>query len=421
MFNIELIRKDLDNITRKLKDKKYDVSNLKIIKELDEQNRIFQTKIQNLNNNKNELSKQIGVLVRNNEKEKIGEIQNKVQTINVELEELESKKEVISSKLKSILELVPNICQDNVPIGDDENNNQEIKKIGKPTSFNFQHKPHWDIAKEKDLIDFERSTKISGSRFIIYKNKGAKLFRALQQFTLEHNIENGYTEILPPVLLLKDSLYGSGQLPKFKDDLFCVDNEDFYLSPTAEVQLLNLHRNEIIDNNLFPIKYTANTPCFRSEAGSAGKDTRGVIRQHQFWKSELVVFSLPDSSQDEHEKMTRVAETVLEKLNLPYRRLLLCTGDTGFSSQITYDLEVWMPSYNDYKEISSCSNCGDFQARRAQIRTKINNQNILVHTLNGSSLAIDRLWAAIIENNQQEDGKIKIPELLIPYCGFKEI
>lgn len=421
MFNIELIRKDFENTLKKLEDKKYDTSNLKLIKKLDEQNRELQTKIQNLNNQKNELSKKIGLLIRNNENQEISKIQNQVQLIKNELEKLENQKLELNFKLKNLLDLIPNICQDNVPIGEDERQNIEVKKFKTPNTFNFTSKAHWEIAKDKELIDFERSSKIFGSRFIIYKNKGAKLFRALQQFTLDHNIENGYNEILPPVLLLKESLYGSGQLPKFKEDLFSIDNDKFYLSPTAEVQLLNFHRNEIIDRNHFPIKYTANTPCFRSEAGSAGRDTRGVIRQHQFWKSELVVFCLPENSEKEHENMTRVAEQVLEKLNLPYRRLLLCTGDTGFSSQITYDLEVWMPSYNEYKEISSCSNCGDFQARRSQIRTKIDNKNILVHTLNGSSLAIDRLWAAIIENNQQKDGTIKIPELLIPYCGFKEI
>ncbi|MDE5599550.1 MAG: serine--tRNA ligase [Ureaplasma sp.] len=418
MFNIDLIRNETDLVKQKLKDKNFkDIEIIDDIFKLDIKNREFKTALQKLNNEKNVLSKEMGILIAQKKQKEFNKKQKEVNKIKKEISKLEVQASETNDKIQDLLLIIPNICDDSVVIGQDENSNKPIKYFSEPTKFEFEPLPHWDLAKKLNLIDFERAAKISGSRFTVYTNKGARLFRALQQFTLDHNTEQGFTEILPPVIVLDESLKGSGQLPKFEEDVFKLTERNFYLSPTAEVQLLNMHRDEIISSNQFPIRYTANTPCFRSEAGSAGRDTRGVIRQHQFWKSELVIFTTPDKSWDEHEYMTRTAEMILEKLNLPYRRLLLCTGDTGFCSAKTYDLEVWLPSYNEYKEISSCSNCLDFQARRAKIRSKINDKNEFIHTLNGSSLAIDRLWAAVVENYQQEDGSIKVPEALLPYLN----
>lgn len=419
MFSIELIRNNLDTTKNKLVNRNFDVNKIDVAYELDKKNCQLTSNLENLLAQRNKLSKEIGILFSQNNKEKAEEIQNQVRTINEQIEKLEKEKNSINQELINILEIIPNLCDDSVPVGKDENENVPQKYFGEPTKFNFTPLPHWEIAEKLKLVDFECATKVSGSRFIAYTNDGARLYRALVQFTLDNNIENGFVEILPPVILNTSSLYATGQLPKFKEDAYFLNvDEGFYLSPTAEVQLVNLHRDEILNN--LPIRYTANTPCFRSEAGSAGRDVKGVLRLHQFYKSELVVICDPNESWNEHEKITRTAETILEKLELPYRRLLLCTGDTGFASAKTFDLEVWLPSYNSYKEISSCSNCLDFQARRAKIRTKKDGKNILVHTLNGSSLAIDRLWAAIVENYQQEDGTILIPKALRPYFMNKE-
>ncbi len=423
MFNIDLIRTNKELVKNKLSNRNYEISNIDLIFDLDIKNRELKTILQNYNSSRNNISKEIGIAFSQKKNQKATELQNEVIEINKKIDELQPKQEEIESEINNLLSFIPNICDDSVPIGKDENQNVPQKYFKEPTHFDFKPLAHWDLAIKNKLIDFDSSAKISGSRFTTYTNLGARLFRALQQFTIDHNVENDFVEILPPTLILSNSLYGSGQLPKFKEDVYEIMNGDtnLYLSPTAEVQLVNLKRNEIIDNSILPIRYTANTPCYRSEAGSAGRDTRGVIRQHQFWKSELVVFSTPENSWDEHEKITRTAELVLEKLELPYRRLLLCTGDTGFSSAKTFDLEVWLPSYNEYKEISSCSNCLDFQARRANIRTrKSEGKTILVHTLNGSSLAIDRLWAAVVENYQQADGSIKIPKILQPYMNGLE-
>lgn len=425
MFNIELIRTQPEMVKEKLSHRNFDVNKIDEILALDEKNRNLKTELQNLNALRNKISKEIGVLCGQGKKDEATTLQQQVADLKDQIADLTTSQSSLEKDLLYKLSFVPNLCDDSVPVGKDENDNVPQKYFSKPTEFNFSPLAHWDLATKNKLIDFERSAKISGSRFIVYTNKGARLMRALIQFTLDNNVEHGFMEMLPPTIILGDSLYGSGQLPKFKEDVYQLnaDEDNLYLSPTAEVQLVNLHRDEIINKDLLPIKYTANTPCYRSEAGSAGRDTRGVIRQHQFWKSELVEFSTADTSWDEHEKLTRTAELVLEKLNLPYRRLLLCTGDTGFSSAKTYDLEVWLPSYNEYKEISSCSNCLDFQARRACIRTRnAEEKTEYVHTLNGSSLAIDRLWAAVVENYQQADGSIKIPEALVPYMnGLTEL
>lgn len=425
MFNIELIRNNKEEIKNKLSARNYDVNNIDIIFDMDIKNRELKTNIQNYNSLRNKLSKEIGIAYGQKNIEKANELQNEVLNINKNIDLLEPEQIKLEKELLYLLSCIPNVCDVSVPIGKDENDNVPQKYFLEPINFNFNPLAHWDLAIKNKLIDFESSAKISGSRFTMYTDNGARLFRALQQFTLDHNVSHNFIEILPPTLILSDSLYGSGQLPKFKEDVYKIESEEstLFLSPTAEVQLVNYKRDEIITLDSLPLRYTANTPCYRSEAGSAGRDTRGVIRQHQFWKSELVVFSTPEDSWNEHEKITRTAELVLEKLELPYRRLLLCTGDTGFSSAKTYDLEVWLPSYNSYKEISSCSNCLDFQARRANIRTRnLEGKTIYVHTLNGSSLAIDRLWAAVVENYQQEDGSIKIPKALQPYMnGLSEI
>ncbi|MDE5617748.1 MAG: serine--tRNA ligase [Ureaplasma sp.] len=419
MFSIELIRNNLDKTKAKLLDRNFDVNKIDNAYELDKKNCQILANLESLLSQKNKLSKEIGILLSQNKKNEADELQNQVRKLNLDINELEIQKNNISQELTSILEIIPNLCDDSVVIGKDENENVPQKYFKEPTKFDFNPLSHWELAEKLKLVDFDRATKISGSRFITYTNDGARLYRALVQFTLDNNVENGFVEILPPVILNSSSLYATGQLPKFKEDAYFLNvDEDFCLSPTAEVQLVNLHRNEILNN--LPIRYTANTPCFRSEAGSAGRDVKGVLRLHQFYKSELVVICDPDESWNEHEKITRTAERILEKLELPYRRLLLCTGDTGFASAKTFDLEVWLPSYNSYKEISSCSNCLDFQARRAKIRMKKDGKNILVHTLNGSSLAIDRLWAAIVENYQQKDGTIFIPSALRPYFMNKD-
>ncbi|HEY7818010.1 MAG TPA: serine--tRNA ligase, partial [Vicinamibacteria bacterium] len=309
---------------------------------------------------------------------------------------------------------------ESVPVGRDEKDNVEMRKVGEPRRFSFEPKPHWEVGTELGILDFDRAAKISGARFAVLAGEGALLSRALVQFMLElHTREHGYREMLPPFLVGRDALFGTGQLPKFESDLFKVDSRDLYLVPTAEVPLTNLHRDEVLEGSELPKHYTAYTPCFRSEAGSYGKDVRGLIRQHQFDKVELVKITDQESSFDELESLTRNAEEVLKRLGLAYRVVLLCTGDMGFASAKTYDIEVWLPSQNTYREISSCSNCTDFQSRRARIRYRpaSGGKPRLCHTLNGSGLAIGRTWLAILENYQNEDGSVTVPDALRPYMG----
>jgi seryl-tRNA synthetase len=352
----------------------------------------------------------------------------RINTLAVEAAEDEAR-------LYGLLEGIPNLCRDEVPIGRDETANLEVKKWGTIPTYDFQPKPHWELGEQLGILDLNRAAKISGARFAVYWGDGAKLERALISFMLDqHTRDHGYTEVLPPFMVNSKSLFGTGQLPKFADDLFrCSDAEaftpgqyrdnDHWLIPTAEVPVTNLYRDEVLEDAKLPIALTAYTPCFRSEAGSYGKDVRGIIRQHQFQKVELVKFTRPEDSDAEHEKLTRNAETILERLELPYRRMLLCTGDTGFSSAKTFDLEVWLPGQNLYREISSCSNFEAFQARRANIRYKPKGQNktAFVHTLNGSGLAVGRTWLAILENYQQADGTVHVPNALIPYMGGQEV
>ena len=424
MIDIELIRKqDLNYFVDYCNKRHFNLEVIKEIKELDKQVRALQTKIQNNNASINKLSDQFGILIKNKQEDELSKLRQQVQQLKQDILNEQEQYDNLSKELTNKLLRLPNICAKDVPLGNDENDNVVQKYFNKPTTFNFKPKAHWDIMVEKELVDLEAAQYINGSRFVIYKGIGARLIRALQWFTLDCNIKHGYLEILPPVIVDEHALYNTGQLPKFKEDLFELTQDNKYLSPTAEVQLTNLYANKILKESLLPFKFTANTSCFRSEAGSAGRDTRGVIRQHQFYKTELVKIVKPDTSEIEHETLTKNAEFILESLNLPYRRILLCSGDMGFSANKTYDLEVWLPSYDAYKEISSCSNCGDFQARRMKMRVKDNDNKIYYpHTLNGSSLAIDRLFAAILENYQQEDGSILLPEVLWKYMdGIKKI
>lgn len=417
MLDINLIKKEPENIKKKLQQKKFNIKIIDELIKLDDNLKKLMQKQQTINAERNEKSKLIAELIKNKSPEKeIIIIKNDVNAMKLTLDKINAELSQLEITIRNETMVIPNICDDSVPFGTDEKENKEIKKFMQPTKFDFAPIPHWDLGEKLNLFLPEIATKITGSRFITYYNQGAKLYRALQQFTLDANIEKGFIEVLPQVIVNSDSLLGSGQLPKFAEDLFKLENLNYYLSPTAEVQLTSIYRNTIIDHKQLPIKLTANTPCFRSEAGSAGKDTRGVIRLHQFHKTELMCYSFPETSFEVLEMMTSQAESILEALELPYRRIVLCTGDTGFSAAKTYDIEVWLPSYNDYKEISSCSNCTDFQARRAKIRFKDQDgNNKLVHTLNGSSLAIDRLWVAVVENYQNKDGSITIPKVLQSY------
>ncbi len=419
MIDINLLRNDFKLVKTKLSNRNYDIKTLDWIIELDECNRKLMVELETLNAQRNKLSKTIGLLKKNKADDEVKKVLHQVANIKTKIEKIEVACNDGTQQLNEMLSVIPNLCHDSVKIGKDESENIEVSRHLTPRVFTFKPLAHWDLALKTKLYDQVKAAKITGSRFIIYTGQGARLFRALQQFTLDANVASGCLEILPQAIVNKDSLYGTGQLPKFVDDAFKLENSNYYLSPTAEVQLTNMYRDQIINGSELPIYLTANTPCFRSEAGSAGRDTRGVIRQHQFWKSEIVKIVKPEHSYDELEKLVDQASSILEALNLPYRKLLLCTGDTGFSSAKTYDIEVWLPSYNDYKEISSCSNCETFQARRAKIRFKetVDAKTQLVHTLNGSSLAIDRLWAAVVENYQNADGSITVPEKLIPYMG----
>ncbi len=363
---------------------------------------------------KNAVSKLIPTLKGDEKNAKIIEM----KALGEEIKSLDARLSQVEAKISEIMLTIPNLPNKEVPIGSDSDDNVEIRKWGEPTKFDFQPKAHWDIAEEKELCDWPRAGKISGARFTVYKGLGARLERAIYNFMLDTHIDAGYTEIFPPYMVNKNAMIGTGQLPKFAEDMYYVNNEgqDFYLVPTAEVPVTNLHREEIIPYENLPIRYCAYTACFRGEAGSAGRDTRGLIRQHQFNKVELVKFTTPESSYEELEHLTNSAEKILQLLGIPYRVVCLCTGDLGFGSAKTYDIEVWMPSYNRYVEISSCSDYEDFQARRASIRYRDKDGKVkLVHTLNGSGLAVGRTTAAILENFQQADGSIVIPEVLRKY------
>jgi len=375
--------------------------------------------LSNLQFESKKLSKLIGQVIsksQNNNSHEINELKNKGNKIRNKISEFEDKKRLLENEIHNQISSLPNFPYKDAPVGKDETNNVQIKTWGE-TLKKENLKSHWEIGESLNLFDSVKSTKISKTRFITLIGNGARLERALINFMLDTHSKNGYLELMPPALVNSNSLKGSGQLPKFSNESFKCSNDDLWLSPTAEVPLTSFHRNEIIDPKLLPIKYVAYSPCFRREAGSYGRDTKGLIRLHQFNKVELYWFSHPSKSIEAHQNITSDAESILKKLNLPYRLVDICTGDLGFSSSRTFDLEVWLPSSKCYREISSCSNCGDFQARRSSIRTKVDKKNQYVHTLNGSGLAIGRTMAAILENGQQKDGSVKIPNALVPYFG----
>ena len=421
MLDIKLIRENPDRVNKLLKRRNGELSVDEVI-ELDSNRRKIQTTIDELRNKRKNDSQKIGLMKKNGED--TTSLQEAVKNLGEEIKELEEEEIVLNDRITSLLLTTPNLPQEGVPIGEDDTKNVVIGSWGEIRKFDFEPKPHWDIATQNDIIDFERGVKLAQSRFTLYKNKGAKLERAIINFFLDiHTNEHGYQEILPPFMVNSQTMQGTGQLPKFKEDMYKCENEDLYLIPTAEVPLTNIYSNEIIDEELLPCLMTAYTPCFRREAGSAGKDTRGLIRVHQFNKVEMVKITHPEKSEEEHQKMVKNAQNVLELLGLPYRTVELSTGDMGFSASKCYDIEVWMPSYKMYREISSCSNCTDFQARRANIRYRDKKTGKLnfVHTLNGSGVAVGRTVAAILENYQQEDGSVIIPDVLRKYTGFDKI
>ena len=421
MLDIKLIRENPEKINELLKRRNPELSINEVIA-IDEERRKIQTKADELRAKRKSESQKIGLMKKNGEN--TDETQEDVRVLGDEIKELEEKQNALDFKQRDILLHIPNIPDETTPIGASDADNVEVYKWGEPRKFDFEYKAHWDLCEEKNLVDFERGVKLSQSRFTLYRGKGSRLERAIINFFLDYHTEQqGYEEILPPFMANSATMTGTGQLPKFAEDMYKCENEDLYLIPTAEVPVTNIYSGEILSEEDLPKYMTAYTPCFRREAGSAGKDTRGLIRVHQFNKVELVKLCTPETSKEEHEKLTEDAEKMLQLLELPYRREALSTGDIGFSANKCWDLEVWMPSYNAYKEISSCSNYGDYQARRANIRykEKATGKTRFVHTINGSGLAVGRTFAAIVENYQQADGTIIIPEVLRKYTGFDKI
>ena len=480
MLDLSFVRANLELVEEKLRARGADpAALLGDFRALDKSRREAITASEQLKARRNELSQQVGALKKAGKNDEAAAVMDETRALKDKLEEQDWKANVLDDQLRQVLARVPNLVRDDVPVGVSEADNKTVKTWGEQRKFDFAPKPHWEIGESLGILDLERAAKLSGARFAVYMGAGARLERALISFMLDmHTQKHGYTEVLPPFMVNADSMFGTGQLPKFEQDLFKIPLDDFepnnhhipkiseevfaqgqnglfrvkgfrgggveitligaehysivvprgvlsfkrsfYLIPTAEVPVTNLYRDEILDEARLPISLTAYTPCFRAEAGAAGKDTRGIIRQHQFQKVELVKFTRPEDSDAEHEKLTRNAEEILEALQLPYRRVLLCTGDTGFSSAKTYDLEVWLPGQNLYREISSCSNFDAFQARRANIRYRPSGPKAkpeFVHTLNGSGLAVGRTWLAILENYQHADGSVEIPQALRPYMG----
>ena len=421
MLDIKRIREDFEGVKERVEFRGKGDFGIENVKKLDEERRAVLAEVEAMKNKQNVVSKEIPKM------KKAGEdttaIMAEMKELSGKIKELDGQLSEIETNLQDALLSIPNTPYKEVQFGNDDTENVEIRKIGEPTAFDFEPKAHWDVGEDLDILDFERAAKISGARFTVYKGLGARLERAVIQFMLDlHTIDQDYVEILPPFMVNRAAMTGTGQLPKFEEDMFYVPQKDFFLIPTAEVPVTNLRANEIMDEAELPVYYTAYTPCFRAEAGSAGRDTRGLIRQHQFNKVELVKFVAPETSYDELEKLTADAEEVLKILGLPYRVVRLCSGDLGFSSAMTYDIEVWMPSYGRYVEISSCSNFEDFQARRANIRfRREKGKPEFVHTLNGSGLAVGRTVAAILENYQQEDGSVIVPEALRKYMGVDRI
>ncbi len=415
-----------DHILAGLKRRGLDAALTRELMELADKRRLSIQRVEGLRHDLNEQSAAVQQKAKAGDKEAVEEARGRLKARKAEIKEGEDAQTAAESALAELMLRVPNLPQDSVPDGPDSSANRVERVWGEPRKLAFEPKPHWDLGEALGILDFERAAKISGARFVVYRGLGARLERAILSFMLDVARENGYTEIMPPILVRPESMKGAGQYPKFEGESFETQDRELVLIPTSEVPLVNLHRDEVLEEEQLPIRYTAYTPCFRREAGAAGKDTRGLIRQHQFNKVELVAFTTPEASKDEHERLTRNAEEVLRRLELPYRVVTLCTGDLGFAATKTYDLEVWLPAQNAYREISSCSNCGDFQARRSQIRYRPSEDGKkgkprLVHTLNGSGLAVGRTFVAILENGQQADGSVRIPKALVPYFGAEVI
>jgi len=425
MLDLHFVRDNVPLVEEKLRQRGMDpAAVLRDFRELDTQRRLAITEAETLKARRNKATEEIGRLKKSGQD--AGALMADMKDLREQVQAREKTAEDLDGRLREILVGIPNLPHASVPVGHSAEDNLEVRRWGKAPEFSFTPKPHWELGEQLGVLDLERAVKLTGARFAVYWDMGAKLERALANFMLDlHTREHGYTEVLPPYLVNSDSMYGTGQLPKFAADLFRVPHgeRDLWLIPTAEVPVTNLYRDEVLDASRLPVSLTAYTPCFRSEAGSYGKDVRGIIRQHQFQKVELVKFAHPDHSYDEHEKLTHHAETVLQKLGLHYRVVTLCTGDMGPSSAKTYDIEVWLPGQQLFREISSCSNFESYQARRANIRFKPEGKGKTeyVHTLNGSGLAVGRTWVAIVENYQQADGSVIIPEMLQPYVGAERI
>lgn len=417
MLDIKRIRTETEYVKERTAKRGDDASIIDEILELDEKRREYIKKTEELKSRRNQASEAIAEKKRN--KENADEAIQEMRAVGEEIKAIDAELNDTEQKFQDKMSRVANLIHDDVPVGADDTENVEIRKTGEVPTFDFEVKAHWDLLDELGMADFERAAKVSGARFVFLTGYGAKLERALMNFMLDVHSENGYYEMMTPQIVKSHSMYGTGQLPKFKEDLFKIENEEMYTIPTSEVTLTNYHRDETLAAESLPKKFTAQTACFRSEAGSSGRDTRGLIRLHQFNKVEMVRVEKPEDSWDALEEMTAHAENILNLLKIPHRTVLLCTGDIGFGSSKTYDVEVWLPSYNDYKEISSVSNMTDFQARRANIKFKRDKDSKpeFVHTLNGSGLAVGRTMAAIIENYQNEDGSITVPEVLVPYMG----
>ncbi|MEC2074293.1 serine--tRNA ligase [Alkalihalophilus marmarensis] len=421
MLDVKRLRNDLADIKEKLSTRGEDISGLDQFGDLDEKRRAIIVEVEELKSRRNQVSQEVAQLKR--EKKDADHLIKETREVSEKVKQLDEELRGLDAELDHLLLTIPNVPHESTPVGETEDDNVEARKWGEVRSFEFEPKPHWDLATDLGILDFERASKVTGSRFVFYKGLGARLERALMNFMMDlHQDEHGYEEVLPPYMVNRTSMTGTGQLPKFEEDAFKIREEDYFLIPTAEVPVTNMHRDEILQADQLPIAYTAFSACFRSEAGSAGRDTRGLIRQHQFNKVELVRFVKPEDSYQELENLTGHAEKVLQLLELPYRVMSMCTADLGFTAAKKYDIEVWIPSYDSYREISSCSNFEDFQARRANIkfRREPKAKAEFVHTLNGSGLAVGRTVAAILENYQQEDGSIEIPKVLRPYMGNVE-
>jgi seryl-tRNA synthetase len=422
MLDIKVLRANFAEVKEKLQHRGEDLTDLGKFEDLDLRRRELIVEAEQLKSRRNEVSQQVAVLKR--EKADADHLILEMREVGDRIKVLDEELRSVEETLELLLLSIPNIPHESVPIGETEDDNVEIRQWGHVREFDFEAKPHWDVADNLGILDFERAGKVTGSRFVFYKGLGARLERALMNFMLDlHVDEHGYKEILPPYMVNRASMTGTGQLPKFEEDAFLIESEDYFLIPTAEVPVTNLHRDEILSGDELPIRFAAYSACFRSEAGSAGRDTRGLIRQHQFNKVELVKFVKPEDSYEELEKLTNDAERVLQLLELPYRVLSMCTGDLGFTAAKKYDIEVWIPSYDTYREISSCSNFEAFQARRANIRFRrdLKAKPEHVHTLNGSGLALGRTVAALLENYQQADGSVVIPKVLRPYMGNRDV